>query len=174
LHQTAEREIARAKSEGINIRLAVIDSITSGTGTLMPFASLAKLFRSHNIPVFLDAAHGVGQIELNVSSLEIDYMVTNCHKWVCANKGCALMWVREANHHLVRPLVVSHSHHQGLFSEFAWCGTDEFSSFLSVIQAARFWRSFGIEEAMQRNRALTIEAANLLAKSLSTILCFSD
>ncbi len=78
------------------------------------FASLAKLFRSHNIPVFLDAAHGVGQIELNVSSLEIDYMVTNCHKWFCANKGCALLWVRGANHHLVRPLVVSHSHHQSL------------------------------------------------------------
>ncbi len=37
-----------------------------------------------NIPVLIDAAHALGQTHVDITDLDADYYVTNCHKWLCA------------------------------------------------------------------------------------------
>ena len=51
-----------------------------------------------------------------------DYFVTNCHKWLAAPRGTAVMWVRRDRQAAVRPLVVSHGSGAGFTSDFIWDG----------------------------------------------------
>ncbi|GLC60560.1 hypothetical protein PLESTB_001626900 [Pleodorina starrii] len=44
----------------------------------------------------------------STSAASPDYFVTNCHKWLCAPRGSAVLWVAPHRRPCVRPLVVSH------------------------------------------------------------------
>ena len=68
-------------------RLAMIDTVTSPTGLLMPFERLVALLEGRGVEVLLDAAHGIGMVPLNLDELGASYTTSNCHKWLCAPKG---------------------------------------------------------------------------------------
>ena len=77
---------------------------------------------SRNVPVLVDGAHALGSLPLNITSLDPDYYVTNAHKWLCAPKGAAVMYVRRDLQQSTRPLVISHGFGSGFNSEFIWAG----------------------------------------------------
>lgn len=74
------------------------------------------------IPVMVDAAHALGQIPVDLTSLSPDYWVTNCHKWFAGPRGSALMWVAPDRKATLKPLVVSHGSGSGFTSDFIWDG----------------------------------------------------
>ena len=74
-------------------KLVMIDTVTSPTGLLMPFEELTAYFESRGVEVLLDAAHGIGMIPLNLATLGASYVTSNCHKWLCAPKGTAFLYV---------------------------------------------------------------------------------
>lgn len=78
--------------------------------------------RFPDVLVLVDAAHSLGQLEVSVPDLGADFWVANCHKWLCAPRGTAVMWVREDRQHLVQPLIISHGHGHGFTSDFIWDG----------------------------------------------------
>jgi selenocysteine lyase/cysteine desulfurase len=64
--------------------------------------------RGRGVPIMLDGAHVVGGLDLDVPSLGADFYTANCHKWLCAPKGVAFLWVRREMQARVRPTVISH------------------------------------------------------------------
>ena len=68
-------------------RLALIDTVTSPTGLLMPFEALINELQSRDIDVLLDAAHGPGIVPLNIKDLNPAYATGNAHKWLCTPKA---------------------------------------------------------------------------------------
>jgi isopenicillin-N epimerase len=76
------------------------------------------------VPVLVDAAHGPGQLDFDIAGLGADYVVANCHKWLCGARGSALMWVARGRQAGVRPLVVSHGSGVGFLSDFIWDGEE--------------------------------------------------
>lgn len=113
--------------------LAMIDTVSSSTGLRMPFEALTAQLEGRRIRVLLDAAHGVGIVPLHLSTLGASYTTSNCHKWLCAPKGCALLHVRRDRQADIRPLVVSHGYSTPLDGatrfrhEFDWTGTRDIS-----------------------------------------------
>lgn len=111
-----------------NTRLAVFDAVTSNTAVALPVEQLAALCRRRGIAVMVDGAHSLGQLALDMAALEaagVDYYVTNCHKWLCAPRGSAVMWTSaraRARYGGVQPLVVSHGSGAGYTSDFIWDG----------------------------------------------------
>lgn len=59
----------------------------------------------------VDAAHGIGTIEMDLGAADPDFLVTNCHKWLYAPRGTALFYVAPRNRHLtISSLPTSHSY----------------------------------------------------------------
>ena len=56
-----------------DIKLAVIDHITSSSAILMPLKKLAALCHMKGIMVLADGAHAPGQIPLNLNDLAVDF-----------------------------------------------------------------------------------------------------
>lgn len=82
-------------------RLAVFDHITSNTALRLPIERIVALCRHRGVPVLIDGAHGLMSDALFLDTLGADYYCGNMHKWCCAPKGSAFLYVRDptAPHH---------------------------------------------------------------------------
>lgn len=72
--------IKQIKSEGLNPRVALFDTIVSMPGVRFPFERLTAECRKAGILSLIDGAHGVGHLALNLAELDADFFVSNCHK----------------------------------------------------------------------------------------------
>ena len=156
-------------------KLVMIDTVTSPTGLLMPFEELTAYFESRGVEVLLDAAHGIGMIPLNLATLGASYVTSNCHKWLCAPKGTAFLYVREDKQKKIQPLTISHGHTYPLGEttrfrhEFDWTGTQDISGWCAlpaVIEGMADLVDGGWEGIMQHNHELAIQGRDILCNRL--------
>jgi isopenicillin-N epimerase len=118
---TDAEEVTDAIARAITLRtaFAAIDHITSPTGVIFPIKQIITLFKERGIPVLIDGAHAPGQIDLDLDTLGADYYIGNCHKWLYAPKGAALLWVDKKHQSKIHPTVISHFLGGGFQTEFA-------------------------------------------------------
>ncbi len=158
--QTAVEAVAAAV--GPSTRLVVIDHITSPTAVRLPIARIIELCAERGVDVLVDGAHAPGMIELDVPSLNAAYYTGNLHKWVCAPKGAAFLWVRPDRQKHIHPNTISHFLHQGLAEEFSWQGTRDITAWLCAKDAIDFMANFGWERVRQHNHELATWAQSRL------------
>jgi isopenicillin-N epimerase len=103
------------------------------------------------------------------------YYTGNCHKWLCAPKGAAFLWVRRDLQPTVRPLVISHgassprTDRSRFEIEFGWTGTLDPTAALCVPAAIRFLGGLypdGWPELRRRNRDRALGAREVLCSAL--------
>ncbi|XP_052789283.1 uncharacterized protein LOC128223879 [Mya arenaria] len=126
------------------VRLAIIDHITSPTAILMPVKRLVEVCHRHDVTVLIDGAHAPGQLELKIQDIDADFYTGNLHKWVYAPRGCGFLW-RNPNRKTewLRPLITASCHGAGLVEEFAFEGTKDDSSYLCAVNGIDFYNSVG-------------------------------
>jgi isopenicillin-N epimerase len=149
-------------------KLAVLDHVTSGSALVLPLARLAAACHAAGVPVLADGAHGPGNLDLDVPATGADWYVGNCHKWLCAPKGCGFLWARADRQDGLHPVTISHGYGQGFVAEFDWTGTRDMSAYLAVTAALDFHERLGGAALRARNRALAAEGAALLAGRLGS------
>ncbi len=158
----AEIVAAIATQLNSNVKLLAIDHITSPTALIFPVAEIIRLAKLQNIPVLVDGAHAPGMIPLQIESLNADWYVGNCHKWLFAPKGCGFLWTTPQRQRETHPTVISHGLGSGYCHEFDWTGTRDFSAWLAVTEAIAFARQLGVTEIYQHNHNLAVWAGQLL------------
>ena len=185
LTETVQRE----RAAGHNPRLCLFDTISSMPGCRMPFEALTRTCQKLGLLSLIDGAHGVGHLALDLSTLNPDFFVSNCHKWLLVPRGCAVFYVPERNHHLIRTtLPTSHgfiprprpgvsysnplppSDKKPYVANFEFFGSVDSSPFVCVKHAIR-WRKdvCGGEDAIRRyNVALNKAASQRVAEILGT------
>lgn len=158
-----------------NTVLAMLDTVTSPTGLLMPFEELVSLLEAKGINVLLDAAHGIGMINLDLDKMGASFTTSNCHKWLCSPKGSAFLHVRKDLQHKIHPLTISHGMTFPLGNttrfrhEFDWTGTRDLSAHCSlplVIDGMANLVEGGWPSIIAKNHDLVIEGRNILCERL--------
>ena len=138
--------------------LVVLDEISSATAMRFPVNELSKRIkeRNPNTEILVDGAHSPGQIDTNFA--HIDYWTGNLHKWCCAPKGCALLYIDEEKQHQMHAPVISHGYKEGFQQEIGWMGTHDPTPFLCIPEVIRQHQRWGGKGFRQKNHQLMLEA----------------
>ncbi|KAI0690171.1 PLP-dependent transferase [Cytidiella melzeri] len=160
--------------------VAVIDSISSMPGVLLPWKELVKICREEGVWTVVDAAHSIGQeLHINLGEAKPDFWVSNCHKWLYAKRGCAALYVPRRNQPVIKSSVpTSHAYvtpHNSDDNKFVgqheWTGTTDQTPFISVTHALAFRRWLGGEEKINAYcHKLAREGGKRLAELFGTRL----
>ncbi|KAL4066874.1 pyridoxal phosphate-dependent transferase [Scleroderma yunnanense] len=163
--------------------VAVIDTIVSIPGALLPWKEMVAVCREAGVYSVLDAAHSIGQeLNINLSEARPDFWVSNCHKWLYAKRGCAVLYVPRRNQHIVRSPIATPDNYRSPQDEdytgplefsrlFEWTGTIDFVPQLSVDAALDFREWLGGEHKINEyTRKLAMEGGMHLARRLGTDL----
>ncbi|WP_375469268.1 aminotransferase class V-fold PLP-dependent enzyme [uncultured Nostoc sp.] len=156
-------------------RLALLDHVTSQTGLIFPIQELVKELQQRGVDTLVDGAHAPGMIPLNLEEIGATYYTGNCHKWLCAPKGAAFLYVRRDKQLEIRPLTISHGTNSPRTDktcfqlEFDWTGTDDPTAYMCVPEAIAFMGSLlpgGWRELRQQNHQLVLQGRRLLCEAL--------
>jgi isopenicillin-N epimerase len=156
-------------------KLALLDHVTSSTALIFPLDTLISELHQRGVDTLVDGAHAPGFLPLDITALAPTYYTGNCHKWLCAPKGSAFLYVRPDKQKIIRPLVISHgansprSDHSRFQLEFAWLGTDDPTAYLCVPAAIEWLGNLfpqGWPQLLRHNYDLTRKARHLLGATL--------
>ncbi|XP_031497196.1 probable L-cysteine desulfhydrase, chloroplastic [Nymphaea colorata] len=167
------KALEKGKSGGRKVRLAVIDHITSMPTVVIPVKELTRICREEGVDrVFIDAAHAIGNVEIDLQSIGADFYTSNLHKWLFCPPSVAFLYCKRTASADVHHPVVSHEYGNGLAIESAWIGTRDYSSQLVVPSVFEFLENFegGIDGIRKRNHANVLEMGKMLAKAWGTQL----
>lgn len=156
-------------------RLALLDHVTSPTGLVLPMAPIVAGLRDRGVQTLIDGAHVPGMLELDLKQLGATYYTGNCHKWMCAPKGAAFLYVQRDRQPDIHPVTISHGANANDPSrsrfrhEFDWTGTGDPTPALCVptaIDVVGGMVEGGWAGVREHNRRLALQARDLLGSTL--------
>ena len=131
---------------GKPFKLAVFSHISSVPAVILPVEELSTLCKDAGMAVLIDGAHALGQIAVDVTTLEragADYYVANGHKWLYSPKGSAVLWVKPSQQHRIVPTVISSEFNpekeNRFIDEFVYLGTRDYTPYVAMLDAID-WR----------------------------------
>ena len=153
-------------------RLAMIDHVTSSTALVFPVARIVQELEARGVDTLVDGAHAPGMVPVNIARLNPAYYTANLHKWVCAPKGAAFLWVRGDKQQKMQPAIVSHGNntprpgYSAFQDRFDWAGTLDPTPWFCA-GAAIDWMG----KVMPGGWSAIREANHILAVNARKLLC---
>ncbi|KAL8686211.1 MAG: hypothetical protein Q9218_007268, partial [Villophora microphyllina] len=185
-----QNRVCQLKTEGKRARVAMFDTVSSLPGVRVPWEKLVEVCKAENTLSLVDGAHGVGHLDLKLGKVQPDFFVSNCHKWLYVPRGCAVFYVPERNHHLIRSTIPTSHGYEGLPKEgqeklfnpfptgrksrfvemFQFVGTTDISNYLCMEEALRFRDevSGGEEKIMKYCESVANEGGHKAAEMFGT------
>lgn len=159
-------------------KFALIDHITSLPGYILPIKAIVEGLQARGVPVLVDGAHALFQVDLDLAALGADFYVGNCHKWFCAPLGAGFLAVAERWRCDIRPLLTSHAYNDTSTSlspfvkAFSWTGTRDYSAFFVMKDCADFLTSLagGWQALRARNHALALYGQKIISAAVGSAL----
>ena len=151
---TTREAIVEELWQGVTERTKAIflSHITSATALILPVEEICARAREEGILTIIDGAHVPGQIPLDISSLGADMFAGNCHKWMCAPKGSAFLYVSKQHQHWVESGIISWGWHpeNTFVTRNQMQGTRDVSPFLTVPTAIEWQRQHDWDAVRER------------------------
>jgi isopenicillin-N epimerase len=146
---------------GPRTRLVFCSHVEWTTGAVNDVAAACAAARAANVACVVDGAHAPGQLDLDLDALGADVYAGNCHKWLCAPKGSAFLYVTPELQNEIEPFVISWDWAPD--APFAlrhrWQGTRDPAAQLAVPAAIDFQAEHDWPAVRERCHALLEQAA---------------
>jgi isopenicillin-N epimerase len=159
-------------------RLLVISHVTSPTALILPVARLVRQLTALGVDTLVDGAHAPGLLPLALDDLGAAYYTGNGHKWLCAPKGAAFLWVRADRRDRIRAPITSHGANDPspdvgpLRKAFDWLGTGDPTPALTLpdaIDRGAAGTPGGWPARMAASRAMALQAGERLRRALGVM-----
>ena len=152
-------------------KVLLIDHVTSQTALVFPVEKIVAEMKKLGIETIIDGAHAPGSIPLDIQKINPGWYTGNCHKWLCAPKGAAFLFVREDMQESIQPLAISHvaGKDKKFWERFHWTGTADPTAACCVGDSIRFMGSLypgGWPELMDKNHRLALKGREILSAVL--------
>jgi isopenicillin-N epimerase len=154
-------------------KLIFISHITSSTGLRLPIEEVSAFAKEKGILIFIDGAHAPGQINVNLSALNVDFYTGACHKWMLTPKGSSFLYVRRELQHLFDPLLISwgyksdHPSHSMFLDYHQLQGTRDYSAFLTIPDAISFMNENNWDAVRNNCKSITQKNAKRFCNLLN-------
>ena len=154
-------------------RMVLVSHITSCTSLILPVERLAAECKARGIEILIDGTHAVGQIPVDVASLDPAFYVGSGHKWLSSPKGTGFLYVRRDLAEGFRPLSLSSRAHKlrperALFlRDFDYVGTCDYSNVLVLPECLEFYATLlpgGWPELLASNHRLIMQGRDTIAQ----------
>ncbi len=155
-------------------RMIFLSHITSPTALIYPIDEICRRAKEEGILTFIDGAHAVSQLDLDLDAMGCDYYTGACHKWLCSPKGAGFIYVSPKHQDALLPIVISfgwegsgkapHNDDPPFIYYQQYQGTRDISAFLSVPAAIEFQRSYDWELQRERCHQLAVETQKQIGK----------
>ncbi|MCA9834027.1 MAG: aminotransferase class V-fold PLP-dependent enzyme [Thermomicrobiales bacterium] len=111
-----------------------VSHITSATALKLPVELICQRAKAEGILTIVDGAHAPGQIPVDITAIGADIYAGNCHKWLCAPKGAAFLYVHPDLQKWVESTIISWGWYPGstFISRNQMQGTHDASPWLTV------------------------------------------
>lgn len=138
-------EIVRLFESNITRRTKVIHMchMINLSGQILPVRAVADMAHKHGLPVVVDGAHSLAQIDFKISDLQCDYFATSLHKWLYAPHGAGLLYVRHDRIKDLWALQAPPAELNGDIRKFEEIGTRPVANALAIGDALTFHQGLG-------------------------------
>ncbi|MGN6133583.1 MAG: aminotransferase class V-fold PLP-dependent enzyme [Aureliella sp.] len=154
-------------------RIVVFSHITSPTAVILPVADICRLLRLRGVASCVDGPHALLQEKIDLVQLDCDFYTASCHKWLCAPLGSGCVYVHSRWIEQIQPLRISWGRlppgqPHDWTDELTWIGTRDYSPYMAIGAAIKFFERFDHRRLDQRNYALACYARRVLSEMLRT------
>jgi isopenicillin-N epimerase len=121
-------------------KIIFLSHITSPTALIFPIKEICARAREAGILTVIDGAHVPGHIPLDLTDIGADIYSGNFHKWLCAPKGSAFLFVRPEQQEWVESLTISWGWRgeSTFVTRNQYQGTTDIASYLATPAAIKF------------------------------------
>lgn len=147
-------------------KIIFFSHITTVTGVILPAKEICALARSSGVLSYVDGAHAIGQIPLDMREIGCDFYGTSPHKWLMAPKGTGTLFIRQERLKdlWVNIATANWNNYDLKAYRFSWIGTSNLSVMVGLKAALDFHRRLGPEVVFARIHELARQVRDHVAK----------
>lgn len=142
------------------LRMMLLTHVNHRNGMVLPVAEITRMARERGIGVIVDAAHGIGQLDVKLAELGADFAGINLHKWIGAPVGVGAIYIRRGCLGDIDPYMGETD--RGDIRTRIHTGTLNFAAYLALPLALQLHERIGVankQARLHRLRNRWVEAA---------------
>lgn len=147
-HDAVIETYARALRAHPRTKLLLLTQVNHRNGMLLPLARIAALARDAGVEVIVDAAHGIGQVELPLREFGADFVGINLHKWLGAPVGVGAIYIRKGRVGDIDPYMGERDGDD--IRTRLHTGTANFAAYMAVTAALELHQRIGVANKRAR------------------------
>lgn len=156
LDPQSDDEIVQLYADAITpkSRLLMVCHMINITGQILPVRKIADMAHAKGVPVMVDGAHAFAHLDFRIPDLDCDYYGASLHKWLGANLGAGILYVRADRIAKLWPIYGDAGMADTDIAKLNHTGTHPVHTDLAIMNAIDFHEGIGISRKEARLRHL--------------------
>ena len=156
LDPRSDEEIVQLYANAITpkTRLLMVGHMVNITGQILPVRKIAEMAHAKGVQIMADGAHTFAHLDFKIPDLGCDYYGASLHKWLGANLGAGILYVRADRVAKLWPIYGDTKIADTDIAKLNHTGTHPVHTDIAIMNAIDFHESIGIARIEARLRHL--------------------